>query len=472
MYQRIAADIKAGIVKPLKTTVFPANEVEQAFRYMAGGKHIGKVLLKIRENPGNLQSTPIAVNNRIFCKPNETYVLIGGLGGFGMELADFLVLRGCRKLVMSSSRGISNAYQTYKIKLWRSYGVEVVVSTADITTFAGCEKLICEASALGSVGGIFNLAVALRDGIFENQTEAMFRDSMAVKASATEHLDKITRTSCSSFTFFVVFSSVSCGRGNAGQSSYGMSNSIMERIVEKRVRDGFHGKAIQWGAISDVGLLSELQDKNLNVSIGGTLPQNLNSCLQVLDDLITSSDPVVASMVVAEKIIDDGKKGNIIDVVLNIMSIRNKKTLSMDSTLVSLGMDSLMGVEIQQVLERDFDYPVSAQELRLLTLSQLGKKADCKTTYEKREMPDEIKMILTSFGDEATSDQLILKLESRQLKKDKKLLIIPGFEGMSSDIWKKFAQNLDYSAFILQFGKVTSENIDDILSAVSKVSGR
>ncbi len=49
-----------------------------------------------------------------------------------------------------------------------------------------------------------------------------------------------------------MFSSVSCGRGNQGQTNYGMSNSIMERICEKRHADGLPGLAIQWGAVGDV----------------------------------------------------------------------------------------------------------------------------------------------------------------------------------------------------------------------------
>ena len=49
-----------------------------------------------------------------------------------------------------------------------------------------------------------------------------------------------------------MFSSVSCGRGNMGQSNYGMANSVMERICEKRKRDGLPAVAIQWGAIGDV----------------------------------------------------------------------------------------------------------------------------------------------------------------------------------------------------------------------------
>ncbi len=40
--------IASGVVQPLRTTVFERNQVEDAFRYMAQGKHIGKVLLQVR----------------------------------------------------------------------------------------------------------------------------------------------------------------------------------------------------------------------------------------------------------------------------------------------------------------------------------------------------------------------------------------------------------------------------------------
>lgn len=77
---------------------------------------MGKVLLKVRENPTDIESLPIGVLPRVYCDANESHVLVGGLGGFGLELADWLILRGCRKLVMSSSRGVTNAYQDSRIK--------------------------------------------------------------------------------------------------------------------------------------------------------------------------------------------------------------------------------------------------------------------------------------------------------------------------------------------------------------------
>jgi fatty acid synthase, animal type len=110
-------DMNSGVIKPLKTSVFDASEVEQAFRFLASGKHIGKVLVKIRENEESCESLPINVEPRISFNPNHCYVVPGGLGGVGMEFSDWLIMRECKKLVLSSSRGISSSYQSYRIKL-------------------------------------------------------------------------------------------------------------------------------------------------------------------------------------------------------------------------------------------------------------------------------------------------------------------------------------------------------------------
>jgi len=81
------------------------------------------------------------------------------LGGFGLELADWLVLRGARKLVLSSRTGIRTGYQSLRVRLWHSYGAKVVISLADITTESGVTDLLSEANRLGQVDAIFNLAV-------------------------------------------------------------------------------------------------------------------------------------------------------------------------------------------------------------------------------------------------------------------------------------------------------------------------
>ena len=81
------------------------------------------------------------------------------MGGFGLELADWLVLRGARKLVLSSRTGMRTGYQRLRVRLWRSYGAEVVISVADITTESGVTDLLTDANRMGQVDAIFNLAM-------------------------------------------------------------------------------------------------------------------------------------------------------------------------------------------------------------------------------------------------------------------------------------------------------------------------
>lgn len=104
--------------------------------------------------------------------------------------------------------------------------------------------------------------------LFENQTAEKFLRSALPKATATHHMDVLSRVMCPLLKHFVAFSSVSCGRGTAGQTNYGMSNSVMERICEQRVKEGYPGLAVQWGAVGDVGLVADMQEENLEVVIG------------------------------------------------------------------------------------------------------------------------------------------------------------------------------------------------------------
>jgi fatty acid synthase len=115
-YHLVNRDLKSGVIKPLNTTIFDAGDVEEAFRYMASGKHMGKVLLKVRQHEHDESSLPLVALNRVFVDADEVVFIAGGLGGFGMELADWLVLRGCRKLMLSSKRGITSKNQFLKIE--------------------------------------------------------------------------------------------------------------------------------------------------------------------------------------------------------------------------------------------------------------------------------------------------------------------------------------------------------------------
>lgn len=108
--------IDAGYVKPIVRTVFKKDDIVSAFRYMMTGQHIGKVLIKIKDER---EATSVQVQEclpRVYCDSRKTTVIVGGLGGFGLELADWLILRGCRKIVLNTRNGVVNGYQALRIK--------------------------------------------------------------------------------------------------------------------------------------------------------------------------------------------------------------------------------------------------------------------------------------------------------------------------------------------------------------------
>jgi fatty acid synthase, animal type len=351
-----------------------------------------------------------------------------------------------------------------------------MVDTSNISSKTGCEQLIRNSMKLGPVGGIFNLAVLLRDAIFDNQDVEKFIECMAPKAVATKYLDEISRVLCPELQYFVVFSSVSCGRGNAGQSNYGMANSVMERIMEQRHSLGLPAKAIQWGAVGEVGLVADMQEDKIDMEIGGTLQQRISSCLEEMDTLLFAMDPIVASMVVAEKKIAVGVQGNIVDTVMNIMGIRDIKQISTETTLPELGMDSLMAVELKQILEREYDMSLSTQELRALNFAkiiELGKQGKGQSKEEKSDS-NLFQFTVTHLGNEAQSEETVLFVEPKKVCKSNCLgIVIPGIEGTPSHSMLNMCKNLEFPHFIVQYRNeqaCRAQSLDDLYNLIRNVS--
>lgn len=78
---------------------------------MATGKHIGKVVLEIKPEDPKADSSLVPAVPRMTAHSNKVYVITGGMGGLGLELAGWLISRGAKKLVLTSRRGITTGYQ-------------------------------------------------------------------------------------------------------------------------------------------------------------------------------------------------------------------------------------------------------------------------------------------------------------------------------------------------------------------------
>jgi fatty acid synthase, animal type len=239
--------------------------------------------------------------------------------------------------------------------------------------------------------------------------------------------------------------------------------------MEQRHSLGLPAKAIQWGAVGEVGLVADMQEDKLDMEIGGTLQQRISSCLEVMDPLIVIDEPLVSSMVVAEKRFNSTQSGNVLETLMNIMGIRDLKSVSMETTLSELGMDSLMTVEIQQTLEREFDLVISAQDLRSVSLTKLVETANNSnaTIAVEKTSNAGVGVMFRNLGNEKESGDLFLEIPCEKISKNIVNLIIPGIEGVAGDIWKDLSKLLTAKTFVLQHSNINrSENINSSVNEI------
>ncbi|KAI8777124.1 fatty acid synthase [Biomphalaria glabrata] len=382
---RITEGISKGIVKPLDHIVYKTDEVETVMRDVANKFHNKKIIIKVQDGrPEALLTKPklpqVSARKRALCHPKRSYVIIGGLGGFGLELAHWLVKRGCRYVVLSSRRGVTTGYQQYKVNLLRSLGVTVLTSTETSVSFKSASALLAQASNLAPLGGIFNASMVNSDEMFDKMTNELFQAACEPKVNATSHFDQLTRELCKDNSlWFVTFSSQTSARGNPAQTNYAYANSFMERVCEKRAADGLHGLAIQWGWIGSVGtVVKRLEQGDFSTQyISQYLPQGLDSCFDCMEQALVCGHPVVGVFVKntlqTSHVIKDNDtvKQSILDQVVKILALKDPDSLTDSITLQDVGIDSIMTSEVKQLLEKSVNVSLSNKEVKTLTFQKL-----------------------------------------------------------------------------------------------------
>ncbi|MEJ2619066.1 MAG: beta-ketoacyl reductase [Candidatus Thiodiazotropha sp.] len=349
---------------------------------MAKGEHIGKVIIQVKEEDKDRpQLEPIKCTPKFWCEPSKAYLITGGLGGFGLELADWLVKRGAKILCLTSRRGISNGYQRSRIDYFRSQGVNVIISTHNVAVKDQAIELLKELSQLAAIDAIFHLAMVMKDAFFTNQPFEDFNQVVTTKLQAALNLDAATREQCKALQHFTLFSSLVGSIGNPGQSAYAYANSGLDQLARKRRQEGFPAVSIQWGAIGDVGFVAENRDR---VHFESTLTneQSLKSCLTTLDNLLCEAPPVVSSHVPVSNDFstNDKQKKNASDVgdieslikdLKCILGLAPDSQFDENKIFMDYGMDSLMGVEITQKLERDYQIQIPQSKIKTLNITKL-----------------------------------------------------------------------------------------------------
>ena len=371
-----------GCVKPYNKNVFGVNEADKAFRYMTSGKHIGKIVIKIRDEENDRgpitninPSQEMVVTRTTYFNPNKVYIITGGLGGFGLELMHWMITRGARKFVITSRSGIKNDYQKFIVNRLRFVGedmkffkVSIEVSKNDCYTPESTQDVLDLASSMGQIGGIFHSGLILNDSFLEKMSYEQFCQVVDTKYKVLNNFDKLTRQLDYHLDYFVIYSSIAGGRGNFGQSNYAMGNSLCEHLCEQRRKDGLNGLAIQFGPIADSGAYEEITQFT---GIATVSRQRVFACCESMEKLLATDKTIVTSYVRSERSVGTGsQKKRMIAELWKILGIDPENTPD-ELTLGEIGLESMFAVELQQELEREYNMTLTLNQIKTLTVGLL-----------------------------------------------------------------------------------------------------
>ncbi len=410
----VAGLMARGALQPLPYRSFPACRADAAFRLMAAGKHTGKVLLAFTDAfmaaRGALPAPAFAVD------PAATYLITGGFGGFGKVLARWLSERGARHLVLTGRQGAATPGAAEFIEELRLAGTEILPVAADAGSASDMERVFAAILAGGRpLKGVFHLAMVIDDAPLAELNPDRMASVLGPKAGGAWLLHEHTRGM--NLDAFVLFSSASSIFGNPGQGNYAAANSFLDSLAHHRHALGLPALAVNWGVLGGDGYVARNEKVAEYLARQGTQALEPKEVVALLESFLDAGvaqvaalrvdwgkwrqafrslqdspfhERVFATAVEAEEggsrtgdwraridaVAPEEREAVIVqalqDVVGSVLRVK-PESLRPDQPLTDLGLDSLMGVEIENLIEGSIGVTLPPTSLmRARTIGQIA----------------------------------------------------------------------------------------------------
>jgi len=219
----------------------PSREDQLALR--GERRLLRRLVEKQRAAPGN---APRIASDR-------TYLITGGLRGLGLLVAGSLVQQGARSLVLFGRRPPDAATEA-KLEQLRAQGAQVLARTGDVSSEHAVREILDEiARTLPPLAGIVHAAGVLDDGALSGQNWSRFATVMAPKVLGSWHLHRLAPP----LDFFALFSSGAAIAGSLGQANHAAANAFEDALAWYRQARGQPTVSVNWGPWSDVGAAAD-----------------------------------------------------------------------------------------------------------------------------------------------------------------------------------------------------------------------
>nr|AGH13577.1 type I polyketide synthase [bacterium symbiont of Plakortis simplex pPS11G3] len=365
--------LDAGAVAPPPLTVFPYRDYARALRLMTTGQHQGKLVLQAPEDAMD-RGFGIA-DTRPFLDPEATYLVTGGLGGFGLRFVPYLIAAGARHLTLmdrdpARSRDVGWIRQiTTLSKMTQEYEIEIV--PGDVRNEEDARR--CIAGLSRPLKGVFHLAGTLEDRSFLDTSPDSLARVFAPKAQGALNLHHATAEH--DLDYFVLFSSIASTFGNLGQINYSGASSFLDGLAAYRRKRGLPGFSYNLGPVTEVGMAARSLHVMRMMRAAGMTTVSANFAIANLDfamRTMTDQDHLVTALFSTPPWTVDSP-----DYMRNGRLVNNQAAFEVDAggDLTLEGVVAQISAKVAELCghdEGDVTEPLSSFGLTSISVAELG----------------------------------------------------------------------------------------------------
>ena len=236
-----------------------------------------------------------SITQKFTVQPEASYLITGGLGALGLQVAEWMIAQGAKHIVLISRRAPSSEVRE-TLEKWQQQGSNVIAIAGDISQEQDLKQILDKIqTSLPPLRGVIHAAGILEDSLLQQMSWESFTKVMSPKVEGSWLLHNLTQNL--PLDFFVCFSSMASAIGSPGQGNYAAANAFMDALAHYRRSVGLPGLSINWGPWAEVGMAARLESSHTSrLQTQGITPIDPERGLFVLEELLGQNSPQVGAM--------------------------------------------------------------------------------------------------------------------------------------------------------------------------------
>ncbi|MBV9791263.1 MAG: SDR family NAD(P)-dependent oxidoreductase, partial [Chloroflexi bacterium] len=279
-------DLEAGVAPDLAALIEAiANATDENQIAWRGGQRYVARLARVEAAPTQPQPIPLHAAG--------TYLITGGLGSLGLRVARWMVEQGARRLVLLGRSALPDraswdelphdhpaSDQIAALHELERLGATVVVAQADAADQSQMQALFAELQrTLPAIRGIVHAAGVAQPTPLAELDPATLAAVLRPKVEGAWLLHELSRQL--PLDFFVCFSSIAAVWGSRELAHYAAANQFLDALVHLRRGQGLPALSINWGPWAERGMAATAE-RNRALKLTGLNPLPAEQALTAL----------------------------------------------------------------------------------------------------------------------------------------------------------------------------------------------